>query len=475
MTMRASSGLHLPEGYRLWLPSDGTDTVPKPRLSRVAYHGPVGEFLDAVAGETEADPAAIGIYLITKLGTVIGRRSSIQIGEHTHHNNLYNQLVGGTASCKGIAADLSDRFMQRIDLGFDNRHMEGSFGSGQAVLDSIADRTQRERENGVPAREKRKCIDDPEMATTFRLAHQKDSILGQMIRRGYDHRSITHTTKTSGRQRSTGHHLSFMAGISPDEMVGSVQAVDISNGLLNRFGIYYVEMADVLPWGGRIDWIGEVADIVSDVRSALKRLDPPPTRADDDLDGDDEEVEDENGKLGLVDDEVDEEFSASRTRSVLRYHVGVDGRDDGSEGSRLWGEWYPTMRQGTGPVPDLTRRSVVHVARMVNTFSVLDQADSVSPHAMRAAMAWERYSTDSIEYLFGEEVTGRAADLLTAIRDRGSQGLDATGQQRVFGNHLKADEVKKLRGELENRNLITTIEEPTAGRDRKVSFAIWPT
>ncbi len=118
-------------------------------------------------------------------------------------------------------------------------------------------------------------------------------------------------------------------------MIESVQGVDISNGLLCPFGIYYVEMGEVLPWGGHIDWNREVADIVSDVQRAFKRVEPPPL-PDNDLDEREEEKQEEeaeNGRLGLADDEVDEEFSGSRTQSVLRYHVGVDGRHDGSEAS----------------------------------------------------------------------------------------------------------------------------------------------
>ncbi len=83
----------------------------------------------------------------------------------------------------------------------------------------------------------------------------------------------------------------------------------------------------------------------------LKRLGAPPTRAGDDLDGNEEEGEDkkqedkrkeeDNGGLGLADDEVDEESSASQTPGVLRYTTGENGRQDGGVASKLWGDWYP--------------------------------------------------------------------------------------------------------------------------------------
>jgi hypothetical protein len=461
----------IPQGYRLWVPGDGHDVIPKPRLHPDAYYGPVGDLLHAVEGETEAHPATIGIILITKIGTAIGRRASIQIGEHAHHCNLFNLMVGETSTGrKGVADDLTDKFMRCVDIGFDERHMEGTFGSGQALLDSIANRTDKERESGLLPREKRKCADDPEFATTIRLMHQKESVLGQFIRRGYDYRPITHKTNQHGRQRSTGHHLSFIGAITPDEIEDCVQGVDISNGMLNRFGIYYGEMVRDLPWGGRIHWEGEVADIVVDVQKALDALKPSQPKPDEDLSFEDEEVN------GNEDDESADavEETYSHTKSVREYAIGINGRHDGSEVSRLWGDWYYRVCRGTGPVPELTRRQIVHVSRITNIASVLDMADTVTIGALRFALAWEQYSLDSIECLFGERISGRSADLLQAIRAAGSRGLSGTDQQKLFSNHLDREEVRKLRDDLERRHLIVTVKVPTAGPPRTVSLGIWP-
>ena len=77
---RPPSGLTVPEGYRLWEPSDGAGAIPKPRLHPDAYHGPIGDFMRAVEGETEADPIAVGIWpFVTAAGrnerTVYRQRS----------------------------------------------------------------------------------------------------------------------------------------------------------------------------------------------------------------------------------------------------------------------------------------------------------------------------------------------------------------------------------------------------------------
>jgi hypothetical protein len=477
---RGGNAPDIPAGYRLWRFGDGDDSIPKPRLHPDAYYGLVGDFLQAVEGETEADPAFIGLMLMTKLGTVMGRHVSIRIGEHVHHCNLYELFVGETSTCKGIADDLTDKFMTQVDPLFDFRHMEGSFGSGQALLDSIRNRTPREREDNEPVREKRKCADDPEFATTVKLMNGKESVLGPFIRRGYDYKPITHKTIKHGRQRSTGHHVSFLAGITPDEMEDCVQGVDISNGMLNRFGINYGEMVAPLAFGGHIDWDGEVKEIVEAAKKALKAVKPKQRTYpdDDDLSAGKDGPSKEEEREGDDEDEQDPDLieeTDSHSEGILCYTIGIHGRGDGSDASRLWKPWYDRVRPaGTGSVPVLTKRQHVHVARRVNIISALDMAETVTGGAMRASMAWERHSLDSIEYLLGQRISGRGADLLEAIRAQDSRGLSGTDQQKVFSNNLTREEMQRLRDDLERRHLIVTVEVPTKGRTSKASLAIWP-
>jgi hypothetical protein len=268
--------------------------------------------------------------------------------------------------------------------------------------------------------------------------------------------------------------VSFLAGITPDEMAHCIRGVDISNGMLNRFGINYGEMVEPLAFGGYIDWKGDVAEIVQEVKRALKALEPQRTSRDDDDAFRDAEEKGEEDETQLENPDLVEETD-SHTEGIVRYTIGNNGRCDGSEASLLWKPWYDRVRPaGTGSVPALTKRQHVHVARKVNILSGLEMADTVKGKVMRAAMAWEQYPLDSIEYLLGESVTGKEADLLTRIRASGSRGLTGAAQRRVFFDHLGGDEMQKLRDDLERRNLIATYKESTGGKDRTISVAIWP-
>jgi hypothetical protein len=69
---------------------------------------------------------------------------------------------------------------------------------------------------------------------------------------------------------------------------------------------------------------------------------------------------------------------------------------------------------------------------------------------------------------------GRAGQLLQAIREAGTDGLDGVGQHEVFKRNLKAGELEAIRADLEAKRLIVTATFATGGRPRLVSYAISP-
>jgi hypothetical protein len=430
----------LPPGYRLWRPGDGD--LPAPRLGVAAYHGPVGDLLRLVEPQTEAHQAAVGAILLTKIGAIIGRRATVHVGEHHHHANLFTLIVGETSTgAKGSADSVVDRFLEDVDLSFYERHVVSGFGSGEALISTFRDLRPTEIDKGELPREKRRVIDEPEFSRVLRVAHKEGSILGQVVRQGFDYKPIQHRTTTHGTYIATGHHLSVVGSITPNELEACVSDLDVNNGLLNRFIFVHSQLSQLLPFGGYID-PGERQGIAKQVAAAMDWLATP---ADDDLDG--------------------------HGHGPVHYFIS----DDGSPLARLWQPWYERVRPGRADDETaLAKRHHVIAARIANIYAVLDQANELEPKHLEAGMAWTQYSLDSTRYFFGEVLAGKAGELLAAIRRAGDKGLDGTGQQAVFSNHLSADEARKLRHDLEHHGLIVTVPVPGAGPNRKVSFAIWP-
>jgi hypothetical protein len=97
----------------------------------------------------------------------------------------------------------------------------------------------------------------------------------------------------------------------------------------------------------------------------------------------------------------------------------------------------------------------------------------IEPADLVAAAALWRYCFDSARYLFGDLFGDPVADrLLEALRVAGQKGMSFTEQRDVFGRHVTAQRLAAARRMLEESGQVETLEEPTAGRTRRVSHAL---
>jgi putative DNA primase/helicase len=419
--------VELPDGYRLWHPGD--DDRPTPVLSPTARYGLVGTFLELIDGQTEAGIAAVGAIVLAQLGTLIGRRAVVRIGEHRHHANLFELIIGDTSTGgKGSADTAAERLTEAVEPGFFVRHAMGGFGSGEAIVEAIRDTDPDEDAN-----EKRRVINEAEFSAVLRVARRESSILSEIIRQGFDYKPIRHRTKASGVVISTGHHLAVVGSITPIEMLRCSSELDVENGWLNRFLLMHAEIERVLPFGGAIDDT-ELTEIVQHVRKALARL------AGTGIDG-----------------------------TAISYRI-----EAATDTGELWEPWYRRVRFGSGEgrVRSLTRRQHVQAARLALIFAVLDEADEIKPAHLEAATAWTDYSVATAERYFGSGPGGQAGKLLDAIRRAMPDGLTTTDQHAVFGRHIDATALEVLRHELEAAHHVFSYELSTGGRPKIVSVAI---
>ncbi len=427
----------LPPGYRFW--REGDDDQPPPVLAPAAYHGPIGRYLRLVEGETEGHPAAIGAMLLTRLGCLIGRRAQIWNGEHFHHANLFTLIPGKTSTgAKGVADNTVRLFMGQVEPAFRVRHVVGGFGSGEALLDDI-----RDVDDDQEPVEKWRVVIEPEFARVLQVARREHNILSVIIRNAFDYEPIRHRTKSHGLVVATGHHVSVEGSITPAELVELSAELDLQNGWLNRFMFFHSALTAILPFGGSIDR-GGLAEITADVRRTLEWL------------GEQTAV---NGVGRLY-------YVLSEDKAKTR---------DGKALARLYDPWYRSVRAREEPGSELTCRQHVHVPRIMLILAVLDRAERLTVEHFEAAKAWNNYSVATAERLFARSSRpGKIGQLLEAIREAGSDGLDGTAQVVMFKNTLDSARVARLRAELEAQQLIVTTAFPTGGRPRLVSFAIYP-
>ncbi len=211
-TITVPEAFALPAGYRLWRPGDGT--IPVPVLSRDAYHGIVGDFLDLIAGNVEAHPAAVGIHVLACFGTILGRDVAYIAGPEIHYPKIFGAVVGPSSSGgKGIAKSTAMVLVSAVDPLFLARHSIGGVGSGEVVVHEMRDTKPEDNPT-----EKRRIVLSAELSRVLRIIRREGSILGDILREAFDNDPLRHSTLSNKVAVSTGHHLSVLGSITPTEL-----------------------------------------------------------------------------------------------------------------------------------------------------------------------------------------------------------------------------------------------------------------
>ncbi len=424
-TIREADDDALPAGYRLWTPAD--DDVPDPELDRAAYHGPVGDYLDLLAGQTEAHPAAVGIQVLASVGTIIGRRACYRAGRIVHHCNLFGAVVGPSSEgAKGVADAEALALILPLDTSFLAKHSIGGLGSGEALIRELAD-------DQDPPAEKRRIVFDAELSSVLKVVRRDGSILGDVLRKAYDYQPLRHSTVSNKVVVATGHHVAVVGSITPDELRTLMDELAIANGFGNRFLYVWSRIMAWLPDGGTIDK-SAIAAIGDRVTVALAKLD-------------------------------------KRIAANGSVHLELD-----PDAKARWAVFYRQRRTGVGEgiARSLSARHVAHAARIGLIYAVLDAEPVIRERHVDAAIAWCDYSLASVAKTFACSLGGKSDTLVRAVRGAMPDGIYGTTLHDGVAHNWGKGELATARALLEEGHLICVFHESSGGgrpRERYVALA----
>jgi len=417
-------GPQLPPGLRLFTPGDTTST-PVPVLGPDAYHGPIGDYLHLLEGNTEAHPAAIASQLFVELGVMAGRAPVLKIDDSiTQHLGLFVAIVGPSLTgAKGTAEGVAHRLVDQVDPGFRRKHNLTGTASGEDVIYALRDPKDGDTDV-VPTR----FIADAELSTMFRAAARDGSILSQTLRKAFDLDPLRHSSRGAGETIASKYLLGIAGAITPHELLSTITELDIANGFANRFLLLWSEAVDVLPFGGISIDAGEVAKIAKRIEIAI-------TTAQDNI-----------GDFGQA-----------------VYTFADDARDE-------WDHWYRDCKKRFSEADDrdpgvlITARSIVHTARLALFFTVFDGEDEVGAEHITAAKEWVRYSAGTAARIFDGAEAGDRGRLLKALRAAGVDGLSRTDITNLFGRNRTAEELDQLIEVAGARGQLAAAQFTTGGR-----------
>lgn len=403
-----------------------------------AYHGPIGRFVKAMEGKTEADPIALLIGCLVAFGNLVGRDPSYRIGGAgggVQHTNLNVLVIGGTASGrKGTAWAEVEALFRLVDPEWAHHSIRSGLSSGEGLIHAVRDKVvetrpanedEYDRANGdgmietvldPGVKDKRLVVREAEFGRVLDVAKRSGNTLTGQVRELWDSGTNATMTRTNPVQ-TTDAHVSLIADVTPEELRDKLSAVDQVNGFLNRFVPVLVRRQGSLPYPDDID-------------------------------------------PRLLDEIVLELKDAADTAST--YGPMTDHPDT----RPIWTDAHDRLSEDhAAPLGPIVARASVHVRRIAMIYALADGTNVIEPVHMLAALAVWDYAHASATHVFGGATGDPTAEAIRRKLRVAPDGLTRTEISESFNRNKSARELDRALDLLVQQEKITCeIEKPPDSR-----------
>jgi len=353
-------------------PDDGPDHHRNaPRPDPACLYGLIGDVARAGSENTEANPYAIALNCISYLSAAIGRGAYSYIGNSRHHARIFGLHVGRTGiGRKGDAASLIHRLDMSIraaDEASGNTTAPQVHTGGLSTREGLAlmiHNGWNQGKNEVePIHDKRLWVIETEFVNVLMQSKRDGNTLSSALRDVWDGVSIRPATKGFPRIWASDPHICLSAAITPSELRSVIAARELTNGFANRFMTIWAERTRMIPFP-RATPQHEV-DALAQRMIAVVRF---------------------AGGDRFVDRDV-LQVTMSSAAQVLYAELYMAELSDQSGGER---------------VTALLERRAPVLRRLAMLFALCDLKTEVDVQHIEAALAWTRYWTDSVKFIFND-------------------------------------------------------------------------
>jgi hypothetical protein len=350
-----------------------------------AYHGLAGTIVETIAPHTEADPVAILGQLLAACGSVIGRGAWFQVEATRHHPNEFIVLVGDSAKArKGSSWDHVARLLATVDPSFPNRTHSG-LSTGEGLVWAVRDPAGTD----PGAADGRLLVVEPEFASVLKATGRDVNTLSPVLRNAWDARPLQLLTRTNPA-RATNAHVSVIGHITATELCNQLNAVELTNGFLNRFVLLACRRVRLLPEGGHPDPL--------------------------------------NG-TGL-NHTLAANLHTARHAGQVRFDLAA---------RVSWWDTYAQLSQpAPGPAGALSARAEAHVVRLALIYALIDGANTINPAHLNAALAVWDYAKRSATWALGDTAGDPIGEQLHAALTANPDGLTRTQIRDLFHRNQPA-------------------------------------
>ena len=317
-----------------------------------------------------------------------GRNAYRPVGPARHHSNLFVGLVGPTSmGGKGTSKSWADSIFLGADRHWASSRVSSGLSSGEGLIHAVRDRDEKD-EPGTAVPDKRLCVVEEELAGVLRVSQHRDgNTLDRSAAQAWDGGRLRVMTRNQPLLASDCH-ISVLGHITKDELSRTLHAVDVANGLANRFLWACCRISRLLPDGGQqLDFTNEIYDLCSRLERAV------------------------SGRCWIV---------PPRQQSYGMLLTAASGQR----------------------APAFTARSqpatAAQVLRLQVLYCLADGCKTVQRHHLESALAIWDYCDRSCGFIFGSGTGSDLADEILDVLRATPQGLTLTEISNSFGRHRSA-------------------------------------
>jgi hypothetical protein len=359
-----------------------------PEIAPEAFFGLAGKIVEIIKPETEVDPVAILLQILTMFGNAVGRHPYYPVGASRHYMNLFGCLVGTTGHArKGMSYDFAKRLICHAAPEWEERISTG-LSSGEGLIWAVRDPSYTTDKDGqqvcVDPGAEDKClfVYEPEFAKVLSAVTRQGNNLSDNLRQAWDGQRLQ--TLVSGRQKAPivaqEAHISVIAHITVEELRRKLTETEMCNGFANRFLWCCVRRAQLLPDGGTYP-AKKLAPLLSKLKQAVRKAQ----------------------KMSRM----------KRTKQA----------------QELWHTVYEKLsEEKSGLLGAITARAEAQVTRLSCLYALLDQSATIKSYHLKAALALWNYCEASAAYIFGDATGNLLANkILVKLREVHPKGLTRNG------------------------------------------------
>ena len=341
---------------------DGHRNAPRP--DPACLYGLIGDVARAGSETTEANPYAIAANMIAFMGCAVGRAPFMPVGNTWHHARLFMLHVGRSGrGRKGDATSIIrriERALKALNQYAAPQVHSGGLSSREGLVFLIHDGFIEGKKEVEPIHDKRLLVIESEFANVLHQGKREGNTLSAALRDCWDGMTLKPATK-SNRLSATDPHLGMICAVTPSELLNLMASRELTNGFANRFMMFWAERMKMLPFPR--------ATPQDDVDSLARRV-----------------------------LEVLEFCGAERwaEKDHMRVELSPDAR-------KLYEQLYRRELNDTSAgerITALIERRAPMLLRLAMLFALCDKTTTVEGPHIEAALAWVRYSVESVKFIF---------------------------------------------------------------------------